>query len=235
MKGEISSLVAHEEGIRCLVCHEPPCSTACPVRSQPGRFLQAVRFRDEQGAAQMIRRHNVFAAACSILCREERYCERACVRNKIGSPVAIRKVHQYVMEQEGALRYETVLTEKTVLVWVDCVEAVIVCGCLQRMNYAVTAFSKKPLEAYFETHVRPLALKDINYMRRRGLTVETAWNGDLSGYDTVILPEGETIPGVFPEPGRMFTLDYKVLAEMRFIRRMKQIDGLVQKTLEGMY
>ena len=43
-------LLIIEEASRCLLCYDAPCSKACPAKTNPARFIRAVRFRNFKGA-----------------------------------------------------------------------------------------------------------------------------------------------------------------------------------------
>ena len=83
----ITKLVATEEALRCLLCHDAPCSKACPAHSNPGDFIKSLRFENELGAYQHLTLNNVLPETCATLCNGNKYCERACLRNKIDSPI----------------------------------------------------------------------------------------------------------------------------------------------------
>ena len=96
----INKIVAQEEALKCFLCHDAPCSKACPSQSNPGKFLQAVRFMDFAGAKTIAQNSKPSSATCAFSCKGSRLCEKACVRNKIDSPVQIQKVHQFIIQQE---------------------------------------------------------------------------------------------------------------------------------------
>ena len=50
-----TALTVMEEAQRCLLCHDAPCTQACPAGTDPGRFIRSVRFRNFKGAAETIR------------------------------------------------------------------------------------------------------------------------------------------------------------------------------------
>ena len=40
------SLTVTEEASRCLLCHDAPCSKACPAGTDPAKFIRSVRFKN---------------------------------------------------------------------------------------------------------------------------------------------------------------------------------------------
>ncbi|KZO76290.1 hypothetical protein TH56_10120 [Escherichia coli] len=39
-------LLAIKEASRCLLCHDAPCSQACPAQTDPGKFIRSIYFRN---------------------------------------------------------------------------------------------------------------------------------------------------------------------------------------------
>lgn len=89
-----------EEAARCLLCHDAPCSQACPAQTQPDRFIRSVYFRNFKGAAQTIRENNALGAVCARVCPTEKLCEAGCSRSSIDEPIKIGKIQQYVTDFE---------------------------------------------------------------------------------------------------------------------------------------
>lgn len=46
-------LLAIKEASRCLLCHDAPCSQACPAQTDPGKFIRSIYFRNFKGAAEL--------------------------------------------------------------------------------------------------------------------------------------------------------------------------------------
>ena len=46
-------LLAIKEASRCLLCHDAPCSQACPAQTDPGKFIRSIYFRNFKGAKIM--------------------------------------------------------------------------------------------------------------------------------------------------------------------------------------
>jgi len=42
------------EADRCLLCHDAPCSAACPAQTDPGTFIRKLRLRNITGAIRTI-------------------------------------------------------------------------------------------------------------------------------------------------------------------------------------
>ncbi|MFH1220383.1 MAG: FAD-dependent oxidoreductase [Candidatus Eisenbacteria bacterium] len=86
------------EASRCLLCHEPPCSTGCPAGTEPGRFIKKLRFRNFKGAVEVVKRNNVLAGVCSVICPTCSLCEQGCLASGITTPIKIGKIQQFLVE-----------------------------------------------------------------------------------------------------------------------------------------
>ena len=89
-----------QEAARCLLCHDAPCSQACPAHTNPAKFIRSVLFRNVKGAAETIRENNALGSICARVCPTERYCEKACTRAKIDGPIDIGGIQRYVTDME---------------------------------------------------------------------------------------------------------------------------------------
>jgi len=95
-----------EEAARCLLCHDAPCSKACPADTDPARFIRSVRFNNVKGAAETIRENNALGAICARVCPTEKYCELACSRTGIDCPIDIGGIQRYVTDFEQAAKMD---------------------------------------------------------------------------------------------------------------------------------
>ena len=68
---------AIEESARCLLCHDAPCTKACPCGAKPDRFIRSLRFDNLSGAKAFMKN----CADCSAPCMT------ACTRAKIDRAV----------------------------------------------------------------------------------------------------------------------------------------------------
>lgn len=96
-----TALTVMEEAQRCLLCHDAPCTQACPAGTDPGRFIRSVRFRNFKGAAETIRENNALGAICARVCPTERYCQKGCSRCGIDKPIDIGGIQRFVTDFEA--------------------------------------------------------------------------------------------------------------------------------------
>ncbi len=101
-KPPYSSLNAIEEASRCLLCHDAPCSKACPAGTNPDKFIRSIRFRNIKGAVETIREANILGASCARVCPYDKLCEEACSRTGIDRPVDIGGLQRYATDFEQA-------------------------------------------------------------------------------------------------------------------------------------
>lgn len=66
-------LLAIKEASRCLLCHDAPCSQACPAQTDPGKFIRSIYFRNFKGAAETIRENNALAPSAPESVRRKNY------------------------------------------------------------------------------------------------------------------------------------------------------------------
>lgn len=80
-------LLAIKEASRCLLCHDAPCSQACPAQTDPGKFIRSIYFRNFKGAAETIRENNALGAVCARVCPTEKLCQSGCTRAGVDTPI----------------------------------------------------------------------------------------------------------------------------------------------------
>lgn len=96
----LTPLLAIEEASRCLLCHDAPCSKACPAESDPAKFIRSLRFRNIKGGVETIRENNILGGICARVCPTTKYCEGACSRCGIDKPIQIAKLQRYLTDYE---------------------------------------------------------------------------------------------------------------------------------------
>ena len=140
---------AMEEATRCLLCHDEPCSKACPAGTEPGRFIRSIRFRNFKGAAEIIREANVLGGCCARICPAGQLCEGECSRTGIDRPIDIRGLQRFAIEQEQSLGMDILHTAPLKNQCVACIgagPASLACAAeLAKLGYQVEIFEKMPL------------------------------------------------------------------------------------------
>ncbi len=76
-----------------------PCTRACPVLTNAGRYVAAIAAGDDALAYDIARLPNPFPSICGRVCAAP--CEVACRRGTIDEPIAIRALKRFVCEQHG--------------------------------------------------------------------------------------------------------------------------------------
>ncbi len=76
-----------------------PCRTACPVKTDSGRYVQLIAESQFEEAFLVARSPNPLASICGRICAAP--CEDACRRGVIDSPISIRPLKRFVCEQYG--------------------------------------------------------------------------------------------------------------------------------------
>ncbi len=102
LKPAYTMITVMEEAQRCLLCHDAPCSKACPAGTDPAGFVRSVRFRNFKGAAETVRSNNALGAVCARICPTERYCQNACSRCGIDKPIDIGGIQRFITDFEEA-------------------------------------------------------------------------------------------------------------------------------------
>jgi dihydropyrimidine dehydrogenase (NAD+) subunit PreA len=88
------------EASRCLGCHDAPCNYGCNAGVDVRRFIRQINHDDVIGAAETIRRANVFGGACARMCDAASKCMKRCLRSRIDDPIDIPGLQWYAIEAE---------------------------------------------------------------------------------------------------------------------------------------
>ncbi|SNY41333.1 dihydropyrimidine dehydrogenase (NAD+) subunit PreT [Orenia metallireducens] len=94
---ELTLYLASQEAARCLLCYDAPCSKACPSNLDPARNLRSLRFSNLAGAKGRLQEANSLGKNCSSSCNNNKYCEKACIRGKLDSPIKIQTLQQFIL------------------------------------------------------------------------------------------------------------------------------------------
>lgn len=86
------------EAQRCLQCDPAPCVGGCPAEVHIPQFIRKIVEEDFAGAYLEILKTNNLPAVCGRVCPQENQCQKACVFNKKGKPIAIGKLERFVAD-----------------------------------------------------------------------------------------------------------------------------------------
>ena len=86
------------EASRCLLCHDAPCSQACPGGTDPGKFIRQIRFFNFKGAARTVLRNNPLGGVCTYVCPTEDTCVKACLRSGLDRPIDIDGLQRFAVD-----------------------------------------------------------------------------------------------------------------------------------------
>jgi len=92
---------AIKEANRCLQCKKPRCMEGCPVGIDIPNFIKAIRDGDMKEAVRIIKAKNSLPGICGRVCPQEVQCERRCVLEKKGAPIAIGRLERFMADWEA--------------------------------------------------------------------------------------------------------------------------------------
>ena len=229
-----------EEASRCLLCHDAPCSKACPAGTDPAKFIRSVRFKNYKGAAETVRINNVLGAICARVCPTERYCQQGCSRSGIDKPIDIGRIQRFVTDFEDACKMEVLEVKpsngKKVAVVGSGPAGLSVAGYLAQDGYKVTVFEKDAKAGGYLRYGIPeyrlptsVVDKEIKRIQKLGVEILTSHPvEDLKAlqkeYDAVVVAVGHSKGKVLP----MFAGKRFVKTAVDFLHACKQKKGNVK-------
>lgn len=238
-KGYTMSTVM-QEAARCLLCHDAPCSQACPAHVDPAKFIRSVRFRNIKGAAETIRENNALGAVCARVCPTERYCEMACTRAKIDGPIDIGGIQRYVTDMERKLNMKILKAGKSNGMSIAIIgsgpSALQAATTLLQKGYAVDIYEKNAKAGGYLTYGIPeyrLPQEIVDYEVQRivdlgaKITYNTTVGKDITmdelkaNHNAVIVAIGTSDAKMLP----MFEHNICTESAISFLARAKQNKG----------
>lgn len=87
------------EALRCLFCHDAPCTRICPTHIDIPGFIRKISTGNVKGAARTILDANILGASCARVCPVEVLCVGDCVYNAMGMPpIQIGKLQRFATD-----------------------------------------------------------------------------------------------------------------------------------------
>ena len=146
-KKALTLRLATLEASRCLLCKDAPCSSMCPAFTDPARFIRALRFKNIDGAVEVVRENNALASICARVCPTERYCQKGCIRAGLDKPIDIGAIQRYICDYESLTKMNVLefkeLNGKTVAVIGSGPAGLTSALELRKLGYSVTVFESK--------------------------------------------------------------------------------------------
>jgi glutamate synthase (NADPH/NADH) small chain len=85
---------------RCLQCGNPQCVVGCPVNIRIPNFIKLLKEERFIDAIHEIKTYNLLPAICGRVCPQETQCEKHCLLNELGEPIAIGYLERYIADWE---------------------------------------------------------------------------------------------------------------------------------------
>ena len=234
-------LTVTEEAARCLLCHDAPCSKACPAGTNPDKFIRSVRFRNFKGAAETVRMNNALGAVCARVCPTEKYCQKGCSRSGIDRPIDIGRIQRFVTDFEEANNMEILEKKapngKSVGVVGSGPSALQAAVTLTMLGYAVEVYEKEKVlggmlrlipEYRLPNHIID---KEIERIEKFGVKFHTgvevghklSTDELKEKHDAVLVAPGYSYGKMLP----LFDGNDKVVKAIDFLREVKAKAGKV--------
>lgn len=238
------SRTAMEEASRCLLCHDAPCSKACPAGTDPASFIMSLRFRNIKGAAETIRTENPLGGTCGRVCPYDKLCEQACSRCGIDKPIQIGRLQSFATDQEALFGMKILEAPEKKIGKAACIgagPASLACAAvLAQAGVEVTVYEKKPKAGGLLTYgIIPSRLpgevvaQELRHIEDLGVkfVYNTTIGQDLSfddlrtrSFDAIFIGTGLDQSKMLDIPG--VKLD-GVIGALDFLARAKDADGKI--------
>ncbi len=124
------------------------CSAACPVHTDTREYVQCITRGDYERALDVLLQVNPFSSVCGFICHHP--CESECRRKAIDSPVSLRQLKRFVVEntREHRVRSRTKASQTTgkkVAIIGSGPAGLTAAKDLAFMGHRVTVFDKQPV------------------------------------------------------------------------------------------
>jgi len=209
------------EAQRCLQCDKQPCVEGCPAEVHIPQFILNLIKEDPAGTYLEILKTNSLPAVCGRVCPQEEQCQKACLLNKKGKPIAIGKLERFAAdsagEQDVKEKFPDIKKKGKRVAVVGSGPAGLTCAAdLAKMGYDVTIFEALQKAGGVLTYGIPefrLPKKIVGYevdkIKELGVKLETDFVVGLTKgvdelaeeFDAIFLANGAGAPQFMHIPG----------------------------------
>ena len=197
-----------------------PCSSACPANVDIPGYVSLVAEKRYAEALRLHRERNPFAAVCSRVCFHT--CEDKCRRTTLDSPVSIRGVKRFMVDQEVTIQLpdirENMLNARRKVAIVGAGPAGLSCAYfLARLGYRPTVYESEPRPGGMLVQAIPayrlpreIVAREVRMIEHMGVEIQTnkALGRDFSlkslrgaGYEAMFLGIGAPLGSALGIPG----------------------------------
>ncbi len=135
---------AMAEAERCINCKKPGCVAGCPVGVPIPQFISHIKAGEYDKAYEVITSTNSLPGVCGRVCPQEEQCEKLCVFQKAGRPIAIGNLERFAADYARKANLKDLHKEapngKKVAVVGSGPAGLTCAGDLARLGYDVTIF-----------------------------------------------------------------------------------------------
>ncbi|GMV38589.1 MAG: hypothetical protein AMXMBFR64_03050 [Myxococcales bacterium] len=209
------------EALRCLFCHDAPCTRICPTHIDIPGFIRKISTGNVRGAARTILDANILGASCARVCPVEVLCVGECVYNDMGRPpIQIGKLQRFATDQvvdRGIQLFAAGAPTGRKVALIGAGPASLACAHeLRRLGHEVTLLEKRGLVGGLNTTgVAPYKMKadyalvEAEWVTAIGMDIRTgvevgrdvSAESLLADYDAVFLGVGLGPDGLTKVPG----------------------------------
>ncbi len=211
------------EATRCLNCKKPLCVAGCPVNINIPAFINHIRNRQFDAAADELAKYSALPAVCGRVCPQETQCECKCVLAKKGDPVSIGKLERFAADharQAGHAELTVAPKNGKKVAVIGAGPSGLTCaGELAKKGYQVKIFEalhkaggvlvygipefrlpKEDVVAYEVENVKKLGVEiETDVIIGKTITIDQLF--DEEGYDAVYIGSGAGLPKFMGIPG----------------------------------
>lgn len=192
----------------CLDCKNPTCIEGCPVHNNIPLFIKLCKQGNYDEALSVINQTSTLPAICSLVCPSENQCQGHCVKNKIGKPVNIPFIEQYISLMANIKKEEIVSNGKKVAVIGSGPSGLACAEKLVKLGYNVDVYDKYDIEGGILTYGIPNFVLDkkivnkkvgyvkslgVNFFMNKELEKDIYLNDLIDSYDAIFLGFGASI------------------------------------------